>query len=152
RGGGVRHPNHEVNSESESMSTKLLSSLTLLTLLAVAGCTGDRMGEFKFPGTEKDKPEGKPIVMARRWMLTSPHRGQCAMSFTGGPKDKEGSVRPEGGCPGKFYTSRSWSMNEDGQIIIRDHNGEQLVQLAPAGTGAGLWLEGLANNGERVML
>jgi hypothetical protein len=135
------------------MNTKSFSTLALMMLLGVAGCTGDRFSSsFKFPGTEKEKSEVKPIVMAGRWTLTSPNRGQCGMNFTGAPKATEGTVRPEGGCPGNFFTSRSWSQDEEGQILIKDHNGEQLVKLTPAGSGQSLWLEGLAASGERVML
>jgi hypothetical protein len=136
-----------------STITIIFRTAALLATVAVAGCAGDRFADWQWPGSNKEKEQPKPIInMAGRWMLTSPNRGQCGMNFTGAPKATEGKVAPEGGCPGSFYTSRSWTMNEEGQIIIRDHNGEQLVQLAPAGTGSAMWLEGQASTGERVML
>ena len=122
----------------------------LLVVLAFAGCTGDRFG---FPGSEKEKAEVKPnIAMAGRWMLTSPNRGQCGMNFTGAPKATEGTIAPEGGCPGKFYTSRKWTLGEEGKVTIQDHTGGELVQLTPSGTGTAMWFEGQSITGERVML
>jgi hypothetical protein len=82
-------------------------------------------------------------------MLSSANRGQCGMNFTGAPKATEGTIAPEGGCPGSFFTSRKWTF-EDGNIVIRDHNGEPLAQLSPAGSGR--FFEGQATSGERVML
>ena len=139
------------------MSTKLLPSLALVSLLAAAGCTGDRLGDLKFPGQEgKDKVEAKPsYTMGGRWLLTALNRGQCNMNFTGAPKATEGTIAPEGGCPGRFFTSRKWSMADEGRIKIEDHNGNELVMLAPSSSnaaGTGLWFEGTATTGERVML
>ena len=124
-------------------------------IVSAAGCTGDRLGErfsdFGWPpGQSKEKAPPVAINMAGRWMLTSPNRGQCGMNFSGAPRATEGTIAPEGGCPGSFFTSRKWSIEED-KVIIRDHNGEQLVQLSPAGSGAA-WFEGQAMSGERVML
>ena len=55
----------------------------------------------------------------------------------------EGTIAPEGGCPGNFYTSRKWTF-EQGALVIRDHNGQPLAQLALAGPGR---FEGKATNG-----
>ena len=139
------------------MSTKILASIFALQIvLAASGCSGDRMGEFKFPGSGgvKEREEApRPIVtMGGRWLLTSPNRGQCNMNFTGAPKATGGTIAPEGGCPGNFFTSRKWTLSEDGKIIIEDHNGQQLVQMTPSSTGTTLWFEGQAATGERVML
>jgi len=120
-------------------------TLALLPMFMLAtGCAGDRFDE------KKEKLSA--INMAGRWMLTSPNRGQCGMNFSGAPKATEGTIRPEGGCPGNFFTSRTWALVE-GTIVIKDHNGEQLVQLSPSNTsGASIWFEGQAATGERVML
>jgi len=139
------------------MSTKILASIfALQMILTAAGCTGDRFGDFKFPGQEKEKIEPKPVVtMGGRWLLTSPNRGQCNMNFTGPPKATSGTIAPEGGCPGNFFTSRKWTLGEEGKITIEDHNGQQLVQLSPSsssGTSSSTWFEGQAATGERVML
>jgi hypothetical protein len=128
----------------------------LLTILALTGCSamGDRFDDFRWGSSDKEKQAQKLSVnMAGRWTLTSPNRGQCGMNFTGPPKATEGTIAPEGGCPGSFYTSRKWTL-EDGEVVIRDHNGEQLAKLAPSSPGGSgqLWFEGQAVAGERVML
>ena len=133
-----------------------LRALMLLAAMSVAGCSamGDRFDEFRWGSTEKEKqPVKVPINMAGRWMLSAPNRGQCGMNFTGPPKAMDGTIAPEGGCPGSFYTSRKWTL-EEGEVVIRDHNGEQLAKLAPSASGSGgqVWFEGQAVSGERVML
>ena len=138
------------------MATFILSiraAAILLVIMMVGGCAGDRFADWQWPGTSKEKEKGPQqiVSMAGRWMLTSPNRGQCGMNFTGAPKATEGSIAPEGGCPGSFYTSRKWTF-EEGNVIIRDHNGEQLAQLTASGTGGAMWWEGQATSGERVML
>lgn len=77
-----------------------------------------------------------PVDMSGRWTLSSTAAsGGCAMTFTGGAGTAgEGAIRPEGGCPGNFFTSRKWTF-EDGAIIMRDHKGERLGQLTLAGPG-----------------
>ena len=135
----------------------MLTPVILMMFTLLAGCTGDRLNDrfadLQFPGSSsnKDKPPQPVVNLAGRWMLTSPNRGQCGMNFTGAPKATEGTIAPEGGCPGSFYTSRKWTL-EEGNVIIRDHNGAQLAQLTPSGSGGQLWFEGQAAAGERVML
>ena len=47
-----------------------------------------------------------------------------------GPKEgpKEGTIAPEGGCPGNFFTSRHWTL-ENGTLTIADHQFKPLAQL-----------------------
>jgi hypothetical protein len=59
----------------------------------------------------------------------------------------EGAIAPEGGCPGKFFTSRKWSYDTFG-LVIRDHTGATLARLSVAGTG----FDGKAAAGEPVTL
>jgi hypothetical protein len=135
-----------------TLKSAISTAAILLMTLTLAGCAGDRFSDWQWAGSKKEK-ETKAVVinMAGRWMLTSPNRGQCGMNFTGAPKATEGTIAPEGGCPGSFYTSRKWTI-EEGNVIIRDHNGEELAKLASAGTGGQMWFEGAATAGERVML
>ena len=118
----------------------------LLVALALAGCNGEPGGfEFSSPAAA---PANPPIAMAGRWLLTSPGRGQCNMNFgQPTPSAAEGTIAPEGGCPGKFFTSRKWSYDGQG-LVIRDHNGQPLAQLAAGGNG----FNGKAASGELVML
>ena len=69
-----------------------------------------------------------PINMAGRWSLNSPGSGGCAMNFGAVAGASEGTIAPEGGCPGNFFTSRKWVFEESG-LVIRDHTGQPLAQL-----------------------
>ncbi|HTV26865.1 MAG TPA: hypothetical protein VMF32_03710 [Xanthobacteraceae bacterium] len=44
----------------------------------------------------------------------------------------QGTIAPEGGCPGNFFTSRKWTF-EHGMLIIRDFKSQQLAQLSYSG-------------------
>ena len=81
-------------------------------------------------------------------LLNSPGRGQCTMTFGAAASDTgEGTIAPQGGCPGKFFTSRKWTL-EQGSLVVRDHNGKPLAQLS----GGGAQFDGKAANGEPVTL
>ena len=51
------------------------------------------------------------------------------MNFGNAPGAGQGTIAPEGGCPGNFYTSRKWTY-ERGTLIMRDHKGEPLAELS----------------------
>jgi Protease inhibitor Inh len=51
------------------------------------------------------------------------------MTFGNAPGATTGSVAPEGGCPGNFFTSRKWTFEHEA-LIIRDHKGAPLAQLS----------------------
>ena len=105
------------------------SALAALTITALAACTGDRTALT--PATPAG-PSAPPVNMAGRWLLMSPGQGQCHMTFGGAAGASEGTVAPEGGCPGQFYTSRKWSFDSTG-LTIGDHNGRPLAQLTTTG-------------------
>jgi hypothetical protein len=86
--------------------------------------------------------------MAGRWLLGSAGSGQCNMTFGGNAGAGEGTIAPEGGCPGNFFTSRKWTFEAAG-LVIRDHTGAALAQLAQAGPGR---FEGQAAGGLQVTL
>jgi hypothetical protein len=69
------------------------------------------------------------------------------MVFGATPGAIEGTIAPAGGCPGKFFTSRKWTY-EQGGLVMRDHNGQPLAQLA----GAGGRFEGKSTAGEPITL
>jgi hypothetical protein len=115
----------------------------ILIALALAGCAG---GE-----TITGAPTARgatPEPMGGRWQFAAPGVSQCVMNFGGAPSDAEGTIAPEGGCPGNFYTSRKWAF-EQGALVIRDHNGQPLGQLALAAPGR---FDGKAANGQPVTL
>ena len=59
------------------------------------------------------------------------------MTFgSAGPTAVEGTIAPEGGCPGKFFTSRKWTFEQGGARSMRDHNGQPLAQLSMRGADA----------------
>ena len=89
-----------------------------------------------------------PEPMAGRWQLAAAGSSQCNMNFGGTPDATEGAIAPEGGCPGNFYTSRKWTF-EQGSLVIRDHNGQPLGQLARSSPGR---FDGKATNGLQLML
>ncbi len=128
----------------------LRRSALVLATLAGAGCSGDRISGDLPGGTNAPiaRPTAPPVNMAGRWMLASPGRGQCNMTLGAAPGAAEGTIAPEGGCPGSFFTSRKWSFDSNG-ITIRNHNGQPLAQLSPDATGR---VDGKAATGEPVTL
>ena len=89
-----------------------------------------------------------PLNMDGRWLLVAAGGGRCGMNFGASPGAGEGTIAPEGGCPGNFFTSRKWTF-EQGGLIIRDHTGQSLALLALAGSNR---FEGQASNGQAVSL
>ncbi len=115
-------------------------------LVLLAGCSTNLAsigGSAPAPARSEPPPD-----MAGRWMLSAAAGGACGVSLTGAPGASEGAVRPEGGCPGNFFTSRKWSF-EGGALILRNHNNEPLGQLTMAAPGR---FEGQATGGQPVSL
>jgi Protease inhibitor Inh len=91
---------------------------------------------------------GPPVEMTGRWVLASTGTSSCGMVFNSAVGALEGTVAPEGGCPGKLFMSRKWTF-EQNSLVLRNHNGEPLAQLGSAEPGK---LEGHSTNGEPVTL
>jgi predicted small lipoprotein YifL len=132
------------------MQTKAHGASALALLgLALAGCGGG-LGGLEFPGSSNaPPPAAAPAVnIGGRWLFASPGRGQCYMTFgSDAGSGVEGTIRPEGGCPGKFFTSRKWTY-EQGNLVMRDHKGQPLAQLSAAGPN----FDGKSVAGEPVTL
>jgi hypothetical protein len=77
-------------------------------------------------------PTPPPIDLAGRWRLTAAAGGACFMTLGDAPGAAQGTIAPEGGCPGNFFTSRKWTFEHDA-LIIRDHKGQPLAQLSFTG-------------------
>jgi hypothetical protein len=93
--------------------------------LMLAGCAGEPVAA----------PAPKlAITMAGRWILSAPNAPSCSMTFEGAPGQKQGAIHPEGGCPGKFFTSRSWALSE-GRLTIDDYKNRPLAELELAKGG-----------------
>ncbi|MGA2126265.1 MAG: AprI/Inh family metalloprotease inhibitor [Xanthobacteraceae bacterium] len=123
-----------------------------LAAVALAGCSGDRFGngpEQQPAPAARAAPRAAPLAdMAGRWQLASPGSGACAMSFGGAGGAVEGTIAPEGGCPGKFFTSRRWAFDQDA-LLIRSHTGEVLGRFSMPAPGR---FEGQATSGEPLTL
>ena len=91
--------------------------------LALAGCWSTTTQQV----ATAPAPAAAPTEMGGRWQLSSPTGGTCNVTIGAG--QSEGTMAPEGGCPGNFYTSRKWTF-EGSSLIIRDHTGKPLGQLA----------------------
>jgi hypothetical protein len=146
------------------VSPRRWASVALVAIAAtipLAGCSLDRFGADDSAPTGASArvasgdlapvvmPRGgPPIEMTGRWVLASTGSGSCGMIFNSAVGAREGTVAPEGGCPGKFFMSRKWAF-EQNSLIIRNHNGEPLAQLSSAQPGR---LEGRATNGDPVSL
>jgi hypothetical protein len=131
--------------------TKLASGAVFaaacLVLAVAGGCSGSGLIGAS-PAPEKPAPPAPPapppqpeltpppIDMAGRWRLAGATGGGCFMTFgvaAGAPAPAaQGTIAPEGGCPGNFFTSRKWTF-EDGALIIRDFKGQTLARLAYSG-------------------
>jgi hypothetical protein len=107
---------------------------------ALADCAGT------LPGAE-DKPPAPKIEMAGRWLLTGPNAPACGVSFAVAADGQSGSIKPEGGCPGDFFTSRHWTFEQD-ELVIANHNSEPLAQLRFVGGR----FEGKSTGGMQVTL
>ena len=109
-------------------------------VLVLAACTGT------LPGVE-DKAPAPKIEMGGRWLLAASNAPACGMSFTVAADGQSGNIRPEGGCPGDFFTSRQWMFTGD-ELVINNHNGEPLAQLRFVGGR----FEGKSTGGLQVTL
>jgi hypothetical protein len=85
--------------------------------------------------------------MAGRWILAAPNAPTCGMNFAGAPGAQSGSIVPEGGCPGNFFTSRRWTLDQ-GTLMISDDENQPLASLSFAGGR----FEGQATAGMAVTL
>jgi hypothetical protein len=97
----------------------------ILVALLLGGCAG---GQSLTTGGSTANAQAPETGMTGRWMLTAPNAPMCGMNFRGAPSAREGSVAPEGGCPGKFFLSRRWKL-EDDALVINDDENNALVRL-----------------------
>jgi len=67
-------------------------------------------------------------IMAGRWILAAPNAPTCGINFTGDPGVQQGALVPEGGCPERFFLSRSWALDGN-TLTIRDDRNQVLAQL-----------------------
>ena len=99
-----------------------------MTLMAMAltGCSGDRMS---FGGAAP----AVPADVERKHGRTLDIGGAELAVLRHGIQRRAGRAHwapstPDGGCPGNFYTSRQWAM-EQNALVIRDNKNQPLAQL-----------------------
>jgi len=130
------------------------TAIALLATLLLGACSGTLFPTtYELPGMGNTPgPPAAPAApttnLAGRWMLAQPGKGQCIMTFGAQPGQTEGTIAPQGGCPGKFFTSRKWTSDTTG-LVIRDHNSEPLAQLSSKDGGR---FEGQSAAGEAITL
>ncbi|MBV8925921.1 MAG: AprI/Inh family metalloprotease inhibitor [Bradyrhizobium sp.] len=132
----------------EDMAIRLATIPLLLSTVLLAGCWST--GRPTVDNAANAAPAGiaPPTSLAGKWTLSSAGAGSCTMTFGAPPEATEGTIAPAGGCPYNFFTSRKWNYTTAG-LIIRDHNAQQLAQLAPIGDGR---FEGKTGAGQDVSL
>jgi hypothetical protein len=116
-------------SYSQRLSGAVRTAALLAALLSMTACVSN--GTPATTNLTSSAPATGPGVastdLAGRWTLSSSTGGACAMTFVA-TAGSDGAIQPEGGCPGKFFTSRKWSL-EGGAVVIRNHNNEPLARL-----------------------
>jgi hypothetical protein len=124
------------------------AALVLVLFAALPGCTGSQpQPETAAAPPPPPPPPPPPIELGGRWRLSQVGATGCFMNFGSAPGADQGTIAPEGGCPGKFFTSRKWTF-EHGVLIIRDHKSEALAQLSFANGR----FDGQANGGAELSL
>ena len=127
------------------------AAAALLVLAALAACASAPKPEAPpvaaAPPPAPPAPTPPPVDLAGRWRLTAAAGGACFMTLGSAPGAAQGTIAPEGGCPGNFFTSRKWAFEHD-TLIIRDHKGQPLAQLSFTGGH----FEGQDSNGGTLSL
>lgn len=106
-------------------------------LLSLTGCASQQLATSSVAGTS-------PADLAGRWMLSMPQAPACGLNLSGG---LQGRIVPEGGCPGHFFTSRRYSL-DNGAMTIVDGDSVPLARLTAGDNG----FSGRAETGEVITL
>jgi Protease inhibitor Inh len=108
-----------------------------LALAVLCGCTASTLAPEAAPSSPPPSatptsstaaPVPPPVDLAGRWKFTDGAVG-CFMTFGNATGAAAGTIAPEGGCPGNFFTSRKWTFEHEA-LVIRDHKGAPLAQLS----------------------
>jgi hypothetical protein len=99
--------------------------------IAVGGCANhsEPPPEVAAAPPPPPPPQPPPIALDGRWRFAAAGVGACFMNLAQTGAAAQGTIAPEGGCPGNFFTSRKWTF-EHGALIIRDHKSEVLAELS----------------------
>jgi hypothetical protein len=123
----------------------------LLLLVGLAACasseTKPEPPAAAPPPPSPPPPSPPPLDLAGRWHFTAAAGGGCFMTLGDAAGASQGTIAPEGGCPGTFFTSRKWTFEHD-NLIIHDHKGQPLATLSFTGGH----FEGQDNSGGTITL
>jgi hypothetical protein len=126
-----------------------LTGIAFALAAALSACSGGHLIGSAEPAAQSpaEAPLSPPPVdLAGAWQLAAATGGTCVMNFADGAGSRpgapapagsrpgQGTIAPEGGCPGDFFTSRQWTF-EAGMLIIRDFQNRPLAQLSYSGGG-----------------
>ena len=129
RGCGVRHSDHEVEPTWGRAGMMVVRAATgLLAALTLSACAGDQLSL----GSSAPAPAPVEDSMTGRWILSAPNAPSCGLEFGGAPGARGGTVSPDGGCPGNFYMSRRWAV-ENGALTISGDESQPVAQFTLAG-------------------
>lgn len=127
---------------------KLRLAAGLIIALTLAGCAGPQLSLGGSAAPQPAAPQ-PAIDMQGRWRLAVPGAPSCGIHLSGGSGIRTGAIKPEGGCPGKFFTARHWRLTKDGQkLAIDDYQMNPLADLQRAGDR----FTGKSNAGQPVTL
>ena len=101
-----------------------------IPLLALAACGDGKSGRTGGPATPASSASVSSQDMTGRWTFAAVSGASCTMNFSS--QGAEGTIRPEGGCPGEMYKSRQFIFDPNG-LVIRDHTAAPLAQLRSVG-------------------
>jgi Protease inhibitor Inh len=128
--------------------TAISAALLVAVFAILPGCASNQPPpEAAAAPPPPPPPTPPPVDLSGRWRLSQVGAAGCFMNFGGTAGAAQGTIAPEGGCPGKFFTSRTWTF-ERGLLIIRDHKSEALAQLSFANGR----FNGQANGGAELTL
>jgi hypothetical protein len=132
---GVFEPAMSGLRDVSSLTARIANAaIVVLALAAAGGCTNHAEPPPEVAAAPPPPPPPQPpqIQVAGRWRLAAAGGGACFMNFAQTAGAGQGTIAPEGGCPGSFFTSRKWTF-EHGALVIRDHKSEVLAELSLAG-------------------
>ncbi len=141
---------HRDKPASVFMHPALWFGAAALAVSGLAGCASfNETNAPQDPAPPRtSQASSPPAAMGGRWTLSTPGGSSCMVTLGGAAGASEGTVAPEGGCPGNFFTTRKWTF-EGGELVMRDHTGQPLGQLTPTPSGG---YEGRANGGMSLTL
>jgi len=129
------------------------AGIAVILAAALSACSSGSLSGNVEPAAQSPAPGAAapssppPVELAGAWQLAAATGGTCIMNFADGAvgpgapatapapsRPGQGTIAPEGGCPGNFFTSRQWTF-EAGSLIIRDFQSRPLAQLSYTGGG-----------------